>query len=200
MSGALVAAVLTPGPRYLLRHTFSGAALAPSDLGPPFTVNGGVAAVSGGVLAAKANGSTTLDAVTLAANIVAQCRVNFGNSIGTDRRFEIQARASAANGDTISAVLHRTSGNVQIWRRDAGTATVLGTQAVTVADSTDYWLRLIVRASRIELLTSTDGLVFVSRLVVTEATYAANTGLAIRLTDNVASPTIIADDLMVWAA
>lgn len=186
------------GYRYLLRHTFSGASLTPSDLGPSLTAATGTPSVSGGVLGMAASNPITVFAAGLAANLVIQARVNFGNSAGADRRVEIQARASAADANTVSAVLYRSNNQILIWRRDAGTATTIATlNSAGLIDSTDYWVRFVLRGSSLEVLTSTDGATFTSRLTATESTYATNTGLALRANDN-GTQTIIVDDLMVW--
>ncbi len=195
---AVKAAVLTPRRRYLLRHTFSGASLTPSDQGPSFTTASGTPVVSDGVLSMGSNFS--IFASGLAANVVVQAKVNFGGSAGSDRRVEIQARASAANANTVSAVLSRSSNSIVIWRRDGGTATTLATlNSAGLSDSTNYWVRFVLRGSALEVFTSTDGATFTSRVTATEATYATNTGLALRLDDN-GTRTITVDDLLVWRA
>lgn len=196
MRPAVARVVLRAGRPIVLRHTFSGASLAPSDQGPSFSTSVGTPAVSGGVLSMGSN--FTIYAAGLAANLVVQARVNFGNSAGADRRFEIQARASAANADTVSAVLYRSSNAIVIWRRDAGTATAIATlNSAGLLDSTDYWIRFVLRGSNLEVLTSTDGTTFTSRVTATESTYATNTGLALKLDDN-GTRTITVDDLLVW--
>lgn len=183
--------------RYLLRHTFSGAALTPSDLGPALTTNYGTVIVSGGVLSFGV-ANVGLFVPNIGANIVAQVRVNFGNSAGGDRRVSIQARASAMSGNVVEAVLYRSSDQIALWRRDAGAVTVLASSgALSLADSTDYWLRLVLRGSNLEVLTSTDGTTFTSRITHSEPLYVANTGLGIKIDDN-GTQTIIVDDLMVW--
>lgn len=197
MRPAVARVVLRAGQSLVLRHTFSGASLTPSDLGPSFSTSSGTPTVSGGVLGMGAI-NATIYAAGLAANITVQAKVNFGNSAGADRRFEIQARASAANGNTVSAVLFRSSNSIVVWRRDAGSATTLATvSSAGLLDSTNYWVRFVLRGSNLEVLTSTDGTTFTSRVTVTESTYAANTGLALKLDDN-GTGTITVDDLLVW--
>lgn len=197
MSGALIAAVMT-GRRYLLRHTFSGASLTPSDQGPAFSTISGTPSVTGGVLT-KVGASLLGVAVTVGtANAAIQAKVNFGNSAGSSRRVGLSLRRDGSN-NMIEAMLYRTGGNVQIIRRDAGAATILAdVGGLGTADSTDYWLRLTVAGSRLEALTSTDGSTFTSRAVVTEPLYTANTGVRVLLDDDAASPTITVDDLLVW--
>lgn len=184
-----------------LRHTFSGASLTPSDQGPAFSTAENVPTVSGGVMAIGASQPLGVFAAGLAANVIAQMRVNFGNSTGTDRRASLQIRASAYNGNVIEAVLHKTADNVQIWRRDAGPATTLAiSAALSLQNSTDYWLRVRAVGNVIEVFTSTDERIWTSRVTATESLYATNTGLAVRLADNGTPRTITVDDLLVWRA
>lgn len=183
-----------------LRHTFSGASVTPSDLGPSFTTVSGTPVVSGGVLSKAGASNLILAAPINASNATVQARVNFGNSAGTDRRIGLALRRDDSN-NMIEGLLYRTGGNVHIVRRDAGAATILAdVGGLGFADSTDYWLRVVMRGSRIELLTSTNGTTFVSRAVVTETLYASNTGMRLLLTDDVSSPTAQADDLLVWGS
>ena len=184
--------------RFVLRHTFSGAALTPSDLGPALGVSESAPSVSGGVMAMGASQPTGVFASGVGANLVAQMKVNFGNSAGADRRASIQIRASAYNGNVIEAVLHRTNDQIALWRRDAGAVTTLATvNSAGLADSTDYWLRIVARGNNLQVLTSTDGTTFTSRITYSEPLYGANTGLSIRLVDN-GTQTITVDDLRVW--
>lgn len=184
--------------RYLLRHTFSGASLTPSDLGPAVSVSEFAPSVSGGVMAMGASQPTGIFASGVGANVVAQMRINFGNSAGADRRASIQIRASAYTGNVIEALLYRSSDQIALWRRDAGAVTVLaGVNSAGLADNTDYWLRIVARGSNLEVLTSTNGSTFTSRITYSEPLYVANTGLGIRVVDN-GTKTVTVDDLLVW--
>ena len=184
--------------RLVLRHTFSGASLTPSDQGPSFSVSEFAPSVSGGVMAMGASQPIGVFASGVGANLVAQMKVNFGNSAGADRRASIQIRASAYNGNVIEALLSRSADQIALWRRDAGAVTTLAAvNSAGLADSTDYWLRIVASGSNLQVLTSTDGSAFTSRITYSEPLYVANTGLGIRLVDN-GTRTITVDDLRVW--
>lgn len=186
--------------RYLLLHTFSGASLTPSDLGPSFEANANLP-VTGGVLTKSGSGSQESRALGVGANVVAQIKVNFGNSAGTDRRAQLRIRRDAAStNDFIEVELSRTGGSITLRRVDAGSATNIGSAAVTVADSTNYWVRISADGSRLEVFTSTDGAAWTSRITATESAYVTNQAVVLRLVDNVASPTLTIDDLLVWRA
>ena len=185
---------------YLLRHTFSGASLTPSDLGPSFEANANLP-VTGGVLTKSGSGSQQTKAPGVGANVVAQMRVNFGNSAGTDRRAQLRVRRDAgATGDFIQVQLDRTLGNVVLHRSDANSLTTLGSASVTLADSTNYWVWISAVGSRLQVFTSTDGAAWTSRITATESAYVTNQAVEIRLVDNVASPTLTIDDLLFWRA
>lgn len=200
MSGVLVAAVLTPHRRFLLRHTFSGAALTPSDQGANLRDTGTLAVVSGGVLTKTTASNCLIVAAIGAPNLVVQWKTNFGNSAGTDRRSQIRVRHTYGVS-RYNFMLYRSSNVVKIQRFDSGTTTTdLASVAYAMADSTNYWVRAIAAGPRLELLVSTDGTTFTSMAAVTDTTYAAGAGedFEIDLVDNVASPTILVDDLLVW--
>ncbi len=192
--------VLRAGQSLILRHTFSGAGLTPSDQGPSLTANANLVP-SGGVLTLVGASGQETRASGVGANVVAQIKVNFGNSAGTDRRVRLRVRRdSGETGNFIEAEISRTAGAVTLRRSDALSLTDLGSAGLTVSDSTNYWLRISAVGSRLELLTSTDGATFTSRIVATEALYVTNRDVVIRLFDNVASPTLTVDDLLVWRA
>ena len=183
-----------------LRHTFSGASLTPSDLGPSFEANANLP-VTGGVLTKSGSGSQQTKALGVGANVVAQMKVNFGNSAGTDRRAQLRVRRDAGDtGDFFQVQLDRTLGNVVLHRSDANSLTSLGSVSLTVSDSTNYWVRIAATGSRLEVSTSTDGATFTSLIVAADTAYPSNQAVEIRLVDNVASPTITVDDLLVWRA
>lgn len=184
--------------RYLLRHTFTDTLLTP-DYGPTLTLTSGTPVVSGGTMRKTNSSNSSISVSPLRIDVVAQVKFNFGNSVGTDRRGFVRLRNEGATGNRYDAVLYRSNTpGLEINRRDNNVVTQLGFAAFTVADSTDYWVRFEVQGTRFEAWTSTDGIVFVSRLVVTDSTYLSYSGVEIVLVDNVASPTIQADDLMVW--
>lgn len=186
--------------RLILRHTFSGASLTPSDLGPALVGAGGTAVVSGGVLAQGDSTTLVLLATNLGADIIAQARVNFGNSAGATRALQIQARFASA-GNYVRVFLSRSGDSLTIQRADAFANTTLASVgSLGLADSTHYWLRFRLSGSRLEALTSTDGSTFTSRVVVTEPLYATNRDLRLVLQDGAASPTITVDDLLVWTS
>lgn len=196
---AVKAAVLTPRRRYLLRHTFGGAAVTPSDQGPGLTTVAGPAVVSGGRLATSGGNDCQLGITTLAANVAIQAKVNFGSSAGTNRRAFLRVRDDHAAANRYEAILYRTSTTgLQLNRRDAGAVTQLAFAAISIVDSTDYWFRLVVVGNRLEGFFSTNGVTFVSMVVATDSTYPSVSGIQLLLQDNAVSPTIIADDLLVW--
>lgn len=184
--------------RYLLRHTFSGASLTPSDQGPSLTVDSGTPIVSGGALTKTVSGNSGVRVDSLAVNAVIQAKVNFGGSSGSDRRAFLRLRDGGATGNRYEAALLRSgTTGLQINRRDNNAATQLGFSAFGVVDNTDYWVRFVVRGSTFEAFSSTDGVTFTSRLVVTDSTYLYS-GIAVILIDNAVSPTLQVDDLLVW--
>ena len=185
-----------------LRHTFSGASLTPSDLGPNLRDTGVLATVGGGVLSKTSASACLIVAALAAPNLVVQWKTNFGNSAGADRRAQIRVRHTAGVS-RYNFVLYRSSNLVKIQRFDSGTTTTdLASVAYAMADSTNYWCRCIANGPRLELLVSTNGTTFTSLAAVTDTTYAAGSGedFEIDLIDNVASPTIQVDDLLVWRA
>ena len=184
-----------------LRHTFSGASLTPSDLGPAFEVAGGTATVSGGVLA-QADATTLIVRTTpLAANVVVQAKVNFGNSAGTARAVYVQPRHTEATGNAVRARLDRTAQTLTIARLDAFTATTLATVgSLSLADSTWYTLRFSCSGSTLRAQAFTADGTLVAEAVVTEPLYVAQVGIRVALFDNVASPQVTIDDLLVWMA
>lgn len=187
--------------RYLLRHTFSGASLTPSDQGPPLTAYYATPTVSGGVLVMDPASITVgVWNASVGANVDAQVRVNFGNSAGASRRVLLQIRMSDVNDNTIEAVINRADDSLALWRRDASVVTVLaGVSSVGLQDSTDYWLRLRAVGNQIEVFTSLNGTTWTRQMTVTEALYASNAGVGARLIDD-GTKTITLSDFVVWRA
>ena len=107
--------------RYLLRHTFSGAAVTPSDQGPSLTTVAGPAVVSGGRLATSGGSDCQLGVPTLAVNVAIQVKVNFGNGAGTNRRAFLRARDDHAASNRYEAVLYRSgTTGLELNRRNSG--------------------------------------------------------------------------------
>jgi hypothetical protein len=186
-------------PRYLLRHTFSGASVTPSDLGPSLTTVSGPAVVSGGVLATSGGSDCQLGLTTLAVNVAMQVKVNFGGGAGTNRRVFLRARDDNAGATRYEAILYRSgTTGLEINRRTGGGPVPLGFSAISIVDSTPYWFRFVAVGNRLEALFSTDGSTFVSKLVVTDATYPNVAGVQLLLQDNAVSPTLTADDFLIW--
>lgn len=184
-----------------LRHTFSGASLTPSDLGPSFTTVSGTPSVSGGVLS-KANATNVeLKAAGLAANIVYQAKLNFGSSTATNRRMLLRARQDSSSGaDRFQLTLNRAANQIVLARVDAGTPTTIASVSYTFNGSTDYWPRWVMRGSVHEVLISTDGTTFASQFTATDAAYASQTAIGLFLIDDAVTPTCTVDDLLVWRA
>lgn len=187
----------------LLRHTFSGASVTPPDQGPSITTAAGTPSVSGGVLKNSDANQVNLRARTGAANLVVQWKTNFGNSAGTDRRAQIRVRHNVGVS-RYNFVLYRSSDLVKIQRFDSGTTTTdIASVAYAMANSTDYWCRAIANGSSLTLQVSTDGAAFTTIATATDSTYLtcpAGSDFEIDLIDNVASPTIQVDDLLIWRA
>lgn len=187
------------GLRCLLRHTFSGASLTPSDQGPSFSTISGTASVGSGVLTKVGATNLEVRAHGLAANITYQARFNFGASAGANRRMLLRARQDASTGDNrFQLTINRVAGQLVLARVDSGTPTTIGSVSVTIANSTDYWLRWVMRGSTHEVLFSTDGTTWSSQIVVTDATYTTQTSIGVFVIDDAASPTATIDDLLVW--
>lgn len=183
-----------------LRHTFSGASLTPSDLGPSFTTVSGTPSVSGGVLSKADATNVELRANGLAANIVYQAKLNFGNSAATNRRMLLRARQNADGSNRFQLTLNRASNQIVLARVDASTPTTIASVSYTVAGSTDYWLRWVMNGSRHEVLISTGGATFASQFTATDAAYASQTAIGLFLIDDAVTPTCTVDDLLVWMA
>lgn len=185
----------------LLRHTFSGASLTPSDQGPAITTVSGTPSVSGGVLS-KANATNVeLKAVGLAANVIYQAKLNFGDSAATNRRMLLRARQDSGNGaDRFQLTLNRAANQIVLARVDAGTPTTIASVSYTVNGSTNYWLRWVMNGSRHEVLISTDGVTFASQFTATDAAYVGQTAIGLFLIDDAVTPTCTVDDLLVWRA
>lgn len=199
MRPAVARVVLRAGQSLVLRHTFSGASLTPSDQGPSLTTISGTASVTGGVLTKVGATNLEVRAHGLAANITYQAKFNFGASAGANRRMLLRARQDSGTGDNrFQLTINRVAGQLVLARVDAGTPTTIGSVSVTINNSTDYWLRWVMRGSRHEVLLSTDGVSFASQIVVTDAAYSAQTTVGAFIIDDAASPTATIDDLMVW--
>lgn len=187
-------------PRYLLRHTFGGSNLTPSDLGPAFEAAAGTPVVNGGALSAADATTLIVRTTPLAANLTVEARINFGNSAGTTRAFYVQPRHLEAAGDAVRARLDRTAQTLTIVRLDGFVATTLATAgSLSLADDTEYVLRFAVKGSRLYAEACTGAGALIASATVTEPLYASQVGMRVALFDNVASPTIQVDDLQVWA-
>lgn len=192
--------LLVPQTVPLLRHTFGGAAVTPSDQGPNLTDIGGIATVSGGVLSKTGAAASTLRARLGVANFVVQWKTNFGGSAGADRRSQVRVRHDTAASNRYNFVLYRSSNTLKIQRADAGVTVDLLDVPTALADSTNYWTRGVVRGNYLEILLSTDGVTWVSKGSVTDANYPtapAGNDFEINLVDN-GTTSITVDDLLVW--
>lgn len=185
--------------RFVLRHTFSGASLAPSDQGPSFGTSSGTPSVSGGVLTKV--GTTTLEiyAVNVGSNIVMQAKVNFGNSDGAARRVQLRLRRDDVDAQNYFTLIF-TRTDLELSRRDSGVATQLAFTSFATANSTNVWLRYSARGSRHEVWTSADGSTFTSRIVVTDAAYQTQTRIGALIVDNGTTSEVTIDDLLVWTS
>ena len=187
---AVKAAVLTPRRRYLLRHTFSGASLTPSDQGPNLAVLSGAMTVSGGTL--KNNGVANSRAgVTLAANVTLEAKFRFAStSASADQRVVLNVRsdlvAASDNNlyNNLEVVASKTGAYIQLGSRAGGSLTDISTVGLAWSADTDYWMRVVASGSRIEVLTSTNGTAFTSRIVATSALYPTQTGIEARIQDS----------------
>lgn len=186
--------------RYRLRHSFSGAAVTPSDLGPPLLTDGGAPAVSGGRLTKTTASNLNLRAADVGVNVVAEWRVNFGASPGVTRAAYLRVRV-VDNTNAYEAQLFRTgTTSLVIARRVAGAGTTLGSSATAVVDSTDYLVRFSAVGDRLvaELFSAAGALV--TSVSVTDTTFPAASGVGLWLLDSDAAPTVQADYLEAWAA
>lgn len=193
--------------RYLLRHTFSGASLTPSDLGPNLTTSIGTPVVSGGTLSKSGVGNLVVGTGTAgapislgASNIVAQCRMNFGDSAATDRRVLLKCR-SDINGNVIEFGIHRLVGGgtgVQIGSRASGSLTVIGFQSATIADSTWYVFQARLFGTSLRALLGPDGGLLTEYLAATSGLYLSQAAIEAAIID--ANSTIQLSELEVWRA
>ena len=191
--------LLVPQTVPLLLHTFSGASLTPSDLGPNLTTVTGTAVVSGGVLKKSDSTELLVRCAGLASNCVQQIKFNFGNSVAASRRVLLFARDDQA-GNRLDVAVSRSAGTVVISSRAAFAPTTIASAAQAMSDSTDYWLRWSVSGTALRVWWSTDGGTFTEIISATTALYPSQTGVALALTDNDAGTTVQADDYLVWRA
>lgn len=170
----------------LLRHTFSGSALTPSDQGPNLAVVAGAMTVSGGVL--KNNGvANSRVGVALAANVVVESKFRFNSlSASSDIRLILNVRSdlAVASYNNLEIVAGKSGGYIQLGSRASGSLTDISTVGLAWSADTDYWMRVIPRGSRIEVLTSTTGSAWTSRIVATSALYPSQTGVEARIQDS----------------
>lgn len=205
LTGALTRPPLAPalwgldGGALLLLHTFSGA-LTPSDVGPSLVTDGGAPAVSGGSLIKTTASNLNLRAPGVGVNVVAQWRVNFGDSPGATRAAYLRVRV-VDNTNAYEAQLFRTgTTGLGITRRVAGSGTSLDFSAATVEDSTDYIVRFAAVGDRLTAELFTPAGVLITSVTATDATFPAASGVGLWLLDSDAAPTVQADDLQAWAA
>jgi len=185
-------------PRYLLRHTFSGAGLTPSDQGPSLSVESGTANISGGVVApSSATALEIANYASVAVNAVWEARFNFGNSAGTARIFYMRIRQ---NGNDSVWVRHdRTNDRIRIDRIDNSVVTQVGVKnAAGLADSTWYVTRVIAQGDSYRVLFGPDTGALSEIIAATFSGFSTNGGLGVILADNVASPTLQLDRYEVW--
>lgn len=198
--------ILRRGRRYLLKHSFSGNTLAPSDLGPSLSAIIGAAIPSGGVLRHNGLPNYLVGANVGASNLVIQARFRFDAlSIAGDIRAILKLRSNLLNDasdNSVEATLSRSGGSISLGTRASGVFSSLGSVGLAFSDGVDYWLRVVARGTSLELLTSTDGVNFTSRLTGTSALYLTQTGVEIRVqdggSDGNGANACIADDLLVW--
>ena len=178
--------LLVPQTVPLLRHTFSGASLTPSDLGPNLAVLSGAMTVSGGTL--KNNGVANSRAgVTLAANVTLEAKFRFAStSASADQRVVLNVRSdlAVASYNNLEVVASKTGAYIQLGSRAGGSLTDISTVGLAWSADTDYWMRVVASGSRIEVLTSTNGTAFTSRIVATSALYPTQTGIEARIQDS----------------
>lgn len=172
--------------RYLLRHTFSGASLTPSDLGPNLAVLSGAMSVGSGVL--KNNGvANSRVGVALAANVVVESKFRFNSlSASSDIRHTLNVRSdlAVASYNNLEIVAGKSGGYIQVGSRASSSLTDISTVGLAWSADTDYWMRVIARGSRIEVFTSTNGSAWTSRIVATSALYSSQTGVEARIQDS----------------
>ena len=172
--------------RFVLRHTFSGASLTPSDQGPNLAVLSGAMSVAGGVL--KNNGVANSRAgVALAANVRQEAKFRFAStSASADQRVVLNVRSdlAASSYNNLEAVASKTGAYIQLGSRASGSLTDISTVGLAWSADTDYWMRVVVSGSNLQVLTSTDGTTFTSRIVATSALYPTQTGVEVRIQDS----------------
>lgn len=184
-----------------LRHTFSGASLTPSDLGPNLTAESGTPSVSGGVV--KASSATTLEigykAANLAINATHDVWLNFGNSAGTSRVFYVRLRRHPSTDNSLWVRISRSSDQIRLDKIVDGVITTVATQdSAGIADSTDYLARVVASGTSIRVLFGTSVATLTERIAATVTEHTSNGGIGLILADNVASPTLHVDRYEVY--
>lgn len=184
-----------------LRHTFSGAGLTPSDLGPNLTTDTGTPSVSGGVL--KPASATTLEvgykAVNLAVNATHDVWLNFGNSAGTSRSLYVRLRRHPSTDNSLWVRFNRTSDQIRLDKIVDGVITQVAIQnSAGLSNSTTYLARVIALGTSIRVLFGTSDASLTERVSATVTEHTSNGGIGLILADNVASPTLQVDRYEVY--
>ena len=190
--------LLVPQTVPLLRHTFSGASLTPSDLGPSLTAHAGTFAGSGGVCwcSSDTNGDNATADVG-AANLYARVTIRGTLASATDFR-EPQLIVRYLDANNYLSIRSVSGSAYQLLKTDGGSASVIATAAATFLDGTDYRFEVRCAGNRIEAFL--DGVSkFVHVLSGGDTKYSAYTRVGLRLRKS-GSPATAAswDDLLVW--
>lgn len=199
------------GVRPVLYHSFSGASLTPSDIGPNLTLLGGTVTISDGTIKPNGVANIRVGALIGMTNGVVQTKFRFNAaSVSSDRRAILNIRsdsiAGGAPSKAIEAILTRSGNAVILAQRDPGVYTELASAGVSggVLDSTDYWLRISFFGPDIRVWLSTDGVTFTHKITVNNNNYLTQGGVDLRIQDSGSdgngSNGTEADNLLAWTA